>query len=63
MLVGERGAYRLATAVPDIQAPATVQAMRAARIDRLTPEDKRLLQAAFVIGKDVFTEYYRSRSA
>src|SRR5262249_51853578 len=30
-----------------------VQAMLAARIDRLSPEDKRLLQSAAVIGKDV----------
>jgi predicted ATPase len=30
-----------------------VQAILAARIDRLTPEGKRLLQAAAVIGKDV----------
>ena len=35
------------------QVPATVQAVLAARIDRLPPEDKRLLQAAAVIGKDV----------
>ena len=33
--------------------PATVQAMLAARIDRLSPEDKRLLQVASVVGKDV----------
>jgi predicted ATPase len=33
--------------------PATVQAILAARIDRLSPEAKRLLQAAAVIGKDV----------
>jgi class 3 adenylate cyclase/predicted ATPase len=52
-LVGERGAYRLARAVQTLQIPATAQAMLAARIDRLSPEDKRLLQAASVIGKDV----------
>jgi tetratricopeptide (TPR) repeat protein len=33
--------------------PATVQAVLAARLDRLAPEDKRLLQCAAVIGKDV----------
>jgi tetratricopeptide (TPR) repeat protein len=33
--------------------PPTVQAVLASRIDRLEPEDKRLLQAASVIGKDV----------
>ena len=53
-LVGERGAYRLAQAARRrIQVPATVQAVLAARIDRLPPEDKRLLQTAAVIGKDV----------
>ena len=52
-LVGERGAYRLARAVQTLQIPATAQAILAARIDRLSPEHKRLLQAASVIGKDV----------
>src|SRR5436309_15045334 len=45
-LVGERGAYRLARAVQTLQIPATAQAILAARIDRLLPEHKRLLQAA-----------------
>ncbi len=53
VLTGERGAYRLAHALPSIQVPATVQAVLAARIDRLAAEEKRLLQAAAVIGKDV----------
>src|SRR5262245_27246975 len=52
-LVGERGAYRLARAVRTLQIPATAQAILAARIDRLSPEHKRLLQAASVVGKDV----------
>jgi tetratricopeptide (TPR) repeat protein len=52
-LAGERGRYRLTQPVQAIQIPATVQVMLAARIDRLAPEDKRLLQAASVIGKDV----------
>jgi len=52
-LVGERGRYRLTQAVPTIQVPATVQVILAARIDRLAPEDKRLLQVASVVGKDV----------
>jgi class 3 adenylate cyclase/tetratricopeptide (TPR) repeat protein len=52
-LVGERGAYRLAYLVHSVQVPATVQAVLAARIDRLPPEDKRLLQTAAVIGTDV----------
>jgi class 3 adenylate cyclase len=52
-LVGERGAYRLGRPLDAIQVPATVQAVLAARTDRLAPEDKRLLQCATVIGKDV----------
>ena len=56
---GDGGAGRRArrlpagAAVQTIQVPATVQAVLAARIDRLAPEDKRLLQVASVIGKDV----------
>jgi tetratricopeptide (TPR) repeat protein len=53
VLVGERGASRLATALPAVQVPATVQAVLTARIDRLPPEEKRLLQTAAVIGTEV----------
>jgi class 3 adenylate cyclase/tetratricopeptide (TPR) repeat protein len=53
VLAGERGAYRVVKPLASTQVPATVQAVLAARIDRLAPEDKRLLQAAAVIGKDV----------
>jgi predicted ATPase/class 3 adenylate cyclase len=53
VLVGERGAYRLAQALPTIQVPATVQAVLAARIDRLPPEEKTLLQTAAAIGTEV----------
>ena len=51
-LVGERGAYRLTRPVGDTGVPATVQAILAARIDRLETA-KALLQAASVIGKEV----------
>ena len=53
VLVGDQGAYRLARALPSIQVPATVQAVLAARIDRLPPEEKQLLQTAAVIGTEV----------
>src|SRR5262245_7066712 len=53
VLVGARGAYRLARALPESHVPVTVQAVLASRIDRLAPEDKRLLQTASVIGGDV----------
>jgi len=52
-LVGERGGYQLGRPLPTIQVPATVQAILSARVDRLPPEDKALLQLASVIGKDV----------
>jgi tetratricopeptide (TPR) repeat protein len=53
VLAGEPGAYRLAKALASIQVPATVQAVLAARIDRLPPEEKSLLQTAAVIGPEV----------
>jgi class 3 adenylate cyclase/tetratricopeptide (TPR) repeat protein len=53
VLVGESGAYRLVQALPTIQVPATVHAVLAARIDRLPPEEKHLLQTAAVIGTEV----------
>src|SRR5262249_21634947 len=53
VVVGTPGASRLAQAVPSMQVPATVQAVLAARIDRLPPEEKRLLQTAAVIGMEV----------
>ncbi len=52
-LVGEHGCYRLERPIEAIRMPATVQAVLAARIDRLPAEEKRLLQTAAVIGKDV----------
>jgi class 3 adenylate cyclase len=53
VLAGTQGTYRLARALPNIQVPATVQAVLAARIDRLPSEEKQLLQTAAVIGTKV----------
>src|SRR5262245_56590376 len=53
ILMGELGTYRLTQPLQHIQMPATVQAVLAARIDRLPPEDKRLLQTTAVIGHEV----------
>jgi class 3 adenylate cyclase/tetratricopeptide (TPR) repeat protein len=53
VIVGQRGAMQLVKAVAGIQIPATVQAVLAARIDRLPAPAKQLLQSAAVIGKDV----------
>ncbi len=51
-LAGERGAYRLIAPI-DGAIPRSVQAVLAARIDRLDPASKRLLQVASVLGKEV----------
>jgi class 3 adenylate cyclase/tetratricopeptide (TPR) repeat protein len=55
-LEGERGTYRLAKPIEDAGVPVTVQAVLAARIDRLDPEAKHLLQVASVVGKEVSGE-------
>jgi adenylate cyclase len=50
VLSGSRGRYRLLGGVDEIGVPATVQAVLAARIDRLPAEAKAVLNAAAVIG-------------
>jgi len=55
-LEGERGTYRLAKPIEDAGVPVTVQAVLAARIDRLDSEAKHLLQVASVVGKEVSGE-------
>lgn len=50
VLVGGRGKYRLVGDAADLGVPVTVQAVLAARIDRLQPEAKEVLNAAAVIG-------------
>ena len=52
-LNGERGTYRLVGSIEQIRVPASVQAVLAARIDRLPEHAKRVLQAASVIDTDV----------
>jgi class 3 adenylate cyclase/tetratricopeptide (TPR) repeat protein len=53
VLIGAPGTYHLGTPLNRLQVPATVQAVLAARIDRLSREDKHLLQCAAVVGTDV----------
>ncbi len=50
-LAGEPGAYRLARELGELRIPDTVQAVLAARIDRLSPAEKPTLQAASAIGR------------
>lgn len=50
ILKGTRGAYTLTRIVERWPVPSSVYAVLAERIDRLEPNDKRVLQAAAVIG-------------
>jgi adenylate cyclase len=50
VLSGSRGRYRLLDDIDEISVPGTVQAVLAARIDRLPGEAKSMLNAAAVIG-------------
>jgi class 3 adenylate cyclase/tetratricopeptide (TPR) repeat protein len=50
-LAGARGAYQLAKSVGELEIPATVQSLLAARIDRLAEREKQVLQRAAVLGK------------
>ncbi|MBV8408733.1 MAG: AAA family ATPase [Alphaproteobacteria bacterium] len=52
VITGERGARKLVRPWEGTLLPASIQAILAARIDRLDPESKRVLQTASVIGKD-----------
>jgi class 3 adenylate cyclase/tetratricopeptide (TPR) repeat protein len=53
VLHGAPGALHLAQPVRSVKIPASVQAVLTARIDRLAPDDKALLQSASVIGREV----------
>ena len=51
-LVRDGAAVRLTKAISELKIPPTVQAILTARIDRLPPDEKELLQALAVIGKE-----------
>jgi len=53
VLAGQRGDRLLAAPINEIRIPVSVQAVLAARIDRLAPGHKTLLQMASVIGTEV----------
>jgi class 3 adenylate cyclase/predicted ATPase len=53
VLVGEPGHYQLDQTSVEMQIPPTVQGVLAARIDRLTAEEKELLQQLSVIGREL----------
>lgn len=60
VLEGSRGQYSLAGRLTSIAVPTTVQAVIAARIDRLRPDEKSALNAAAVIGSGLDLEELRA---
>jgi adenylate cyclase len=52
---GERGSYRLKGGIDTIPLPSTVQAVIAARIDRLEENAKAVLEITSVIGREIST--------
>ena len=50
---GEKGAYRLKGGIDTIPLPSTVQAVIAARIDRLEENAKHVLEVASVVGREI----------
>src|SRR5262249_54371020 len=52
VLVGGRGTYRLEKAPTDLHISPTVHGVLAARIDRLAPDEKALLQQLAVLGRE-----------
>jgi class 3 adenylate cyclase len=63
VLVGEPGNYRLTRPDVPIPVPDTVQAVIGARIDRLEPAHKWLLQVASVIGREVPRDLLREAAS
>ncbi len=56
LLVEERGTYRPAGAVEELEVPETLHGLIAARLDGLTAEERRLAQDASVVGKTFVKE-------
>ena len=53
ILTGRKGDYRLQESIDRVEIPSSVQSVLAARIDRLSDIEKRLLQTASVIGRRI----------
>lgn len=53
VLSGKPAGYHSATSIVELKIPATIEALLTSRIDRLSLVDKRMLQAAAVIGYEV----------
>ena len=58
-LACEQGRWRATPGIEEIELPDSVQGVLASRIDLLAPEDKRVLQAAAVVGRVFWHEPLR----
>ncbi len=58
-VAGEPGQYRRMQDISEIQIPESVQAVIAARVDRLDPDQKRILQCAAAVGRRISVELLR----
>jgi class 3 adenylate cyclase/tetratricopeptide (TPR) repeat protein len=56
LLAQEENAYRPTGPIDSLEVPETLQALIAARLDSLTPEERRLVQDVSVLGKTFFKE-------
>jgi class 3 adenylate cyclase/tetratricopeptide (TPR) repeat protein len=53
VLSGKPAGYHATKSISELKVPVSIEALLTSRIDRLTPVDKRLLQAAAVVGYQV----------
>jgi class 3 adenylate cyclase/tetratricopeptide (TPR) repeat protein len=54
LVVREDGRWAAAGDLSSVTVPASIQALLASRLDRLTPEERTVLEAAAVVGKEFF---------
>jgi tetratricopeptide (TPR) repeat protein len=50
LIVQDEGGWRAAGELPDVTLPRTIQALLASRVDRLTPEERAVIEPASVVG-------------
>jgi predicted ATPase/class 3 adenylate cyclase len=56
LLQRQNGSWEVARDIDHVPIPATIQSLLAARLDRLTPEERRATDAAAIVGKEFWLE-------
>ena len=62
LVVREDGRWVAVGDLSSVTVPASIQALLASRLDRLTPEERTVLEAAAVVGKEFFLGAVRDPS-